>query len=153
KDIERYKAGLKMASYEHEVKFARLHESRAEVIAEIYSRLTELISNAEIYLQPGSAPQHTHENETGECIQGLRGFFEKNRIYLQEDICHLIDHLLSTIRDFYTERLVLTASRQHTEDDQKLWAAGVIGGIQEDARRGASNSKAARRGIEKDAGS
>ena len=40
--IERLRADLSIATAEHNIQFARLHEKRAEVIAETYARLTEL---------------------------------------------------------------------------------------------------------------
>ena len=40
--LERLRADLSIATVEHNIQFTRLHEKRAEVIAETYARLTEL---------------------------------------------------------------------------------------------------------------
>jgi hypothetical protein len=39
KDIEKFKARLEVASIEHQIRFTRLHEKQANVIAEIYAKL------------------------------------------------------------------------------------------------------------------
>lgn len=39
KDIEKFKADLHVAAIEHEVRFSKLHEKRAEVLAELYKLL------------------------------------------------------------------------------------------------------------------
>jgi hypothetical protein len=41
-EIERLKVSLQMSALEHEVRFSKLHEKRAEVIAELYGRLVEI---------------------------------------------------------------------------------------------------------------
>src|SRR5215469_2732514 len=41
-EIERLKVSLQMSALEHEVRFSKLHEKRAEVIAELYGRLMEI---------------------------------------------------------------------------------------------------------------
>lgn len=39
RSIERYRAQLKAEGYEHEVRFARLHERRVDVVADLYIKL------------------------------------------------------------------------------------------------------------------
>jgi hypothetical protein len=41
-EVERLKVSLQMSALEHEVRFSKLHEKRAEVIAELYGRLVEI---------------------------------------------------------------------------------------------------------------
>ncbi len=41
KDIEKFKAALHQAGIEHQVRFSKLHERRAEVLAEVYKLLAE----------------------------------------------------------------------------------------------------------------
>jgi len=42
-EIERLKASLQMVAVEHQILFSKLHERRAEVIAELYKRLAWII--------------------------------------------------------------------------------------------------------------
>ncbi len=48
-EIERLKIALQMRALEHEVRFSKLHEKRAEVIAELYGRLVEISMLAHQY--------------------------------------------------------------------------------------------------------
>jgi len=40
-EIEKLKNSLQMVAFEHQVRFSKLHETRAEVIADLYKRLVE----------------------------------------------------------------------------------------------------------------
>lgn len=42
-EIERLRSQLNITAAEHQVKFSRLHEKRAEIVAETYSKLRELL--------------------------------------------------------------------------------------------------------------
>ncbi len=42
KEIERLKNSLQMVAVEHQVRFSKLHEKRAEIMAELYKRLATL---------------------------------------------------------------------------------------------------------------
>ena len=50
-EIERLRSQLRAASLEHEVRFSRLHEKRAEVIAETHALLRALYSNLSNYVK------------------------------------------------------------------------------------------------------
>lgn len=50
--IERLKTDLQLRTIEHQVRFSRLHEKRAEVIAELYALLVEALWAAESFLSP-----------------------------------------------------------------------------------------------------
>jgi len=63
-EIERLKVSLQMSALEHEVRFSKLHEKRAEVIAELYRRLVEL-----------SMLAHQYAIEERGVLSGDGGFF------------------------------------------------------------------------------
>ena len=48
-EVERLKSSLQMTTLEHQVRFSKLHEKRAEVIAEVYAKL------ADVYAEVGSS--------------------------------------------------------------------------------------------------
>lgn len=50
--IEQLRSDLQIRSIEHQVRFARLHEKRATVIAELYGHLVETLWEAESFLSP-----------------------------------------------------------------------------------------------------
>lgn len=74
-EIEKLRSQLNIATTEHEVRFSRLHEKRAEVIAETYSLLKELFLRLEDYVKlfepAGGTPR---EQRRKSAIEGRRKF-------------------------------------------------------------------------------
>jgi len=50
--IEKLRSELQLRTIEHQVRFSKLHEMRAEVIAELYRRLRTALWDAESFLPP-----------------------------------------------------------------------------------------------------
>src|SRR5690348_4818311 len=53
-EIERLKHSLVMTASDHQVRFAKLHERRAEVIADVYQRLVDVYEQTKTFMN--SAP-------------------------------------------------------------------------------------------------
>ena len=96
KDMEKFKATL----LEDRIRFSKLHEKRAEIIAELYSKIVEI----EIYLEEyKSLPEKEIKKQNEELIKiieslkKLYAFQLKNKIYFNKYQCSLlikvIDHL------------------------------------------------------------
>jgi hypothetical protein len=132
KDVEKYKSELKTQTdiaaerlrrlaYEHEVKFSRLHEERAEVIKKLYSLLVELATNAEQFFMPGSVGNRELEQATGEALKGFGAYFNQNKIYLGTELCGQCKSLLNLVRDAFTTRTVITGWNPKSEKDGDEW--------------------------------
>lgn len=50
-DLESFKTKLQSAALEHQVRFTRLHENRASIIAELYSKLVALHDSASSFVR------------------------------------------------------------------------------------------------------
>jgi hypothetical protein len=102
KEIERLKTSLQMVAVEHQVRFSKLHEKHAEVIAELYKRLVDvywrgrtLIINSESNGTPGQREEFTNlQKEMGELFM----FIERHRIYLPDSICTMLDNFAGYVR-------------------------------------------------------
>jgi hypothetical protein len=117
KDLEAFKAGLasasseasdrlknklQMASLEHQVRFSKLHERRAEVITTLYGLLVEaqwagqsLVAIAEFSGEPSKQEKYvTAMNKSAEFFRE----FDKNRIFLPEQACQQIEEFLRGMR-------------------------------------------------------
>ena len=77
---------------EHQVRFSKLHETRADIIADLYARLVKLQEDYKQFVFVGA--QHPDEVTQREEIQKTRTaiyetsvFIEKNRIYLPLQTC------------------------------------------------------------------
>src|SRR5689334_14475556 len=81
KDIETFKTSMR----EHEIRFSRLHEKRAEVIAELYSYLINCIESIDL-LYPNWAPISFLQNKDEllkiayDRSRKLISYFDNNKI-------------------------------------------------------------------------
>ncbi len=100
--IEHLKTELHVKTIEHQVRFSRLHEKRATVIADLYGYLVEALWDAESFLSPmewAGEPnkEEKHKAAMNELVDLFR-FFDKHRIYLPTDLCASLEQLLIDVR-------------------------------------------------------
>jgi hypothetical protein len=132
---EHLKHELQLVTVEHQIRFSKLHEKRAEVIASLYGLLVEaywatqgFVSIAEWAGEPSKKEKYTTAlNKTAEFYQ----YFDKNRIYLPEVVCKLLDQFVRNMRkeaigfgvyvSYEDSQLPDHAVRQKFEAWQKAW--------------------------------
>lgn len=90
--IEQLKSRLQQAASEHQVRFAKLHEKRAQVIEDVYQRLVELEkSYGKFVIVDGytTDPQKQQAARDGinQAMYDVALLIEKHRIYLPADVC------------------------------------------------------------------
>ena len=100
--IEQLKNDLQLRTIEHQVRFSRLHEKRASVIAELNGHLAEVMWEAESFLSPmqwvGEPDiKDKHRIAMNKLVEFFR-FFDKHRIYLPEPLCGSLEQLALQIR-------------------------------------------------------
>ena len=100
--IEHLKNELQLRTIEHQVRFSRLHEKRASVIADLNGHLAELLWEAESFLSPmqwvGEPTQEEkHRNAMNKLAEFFR-FFDKHRIYLPTELCESLQELVMQVR-------------------------------------------------------
>jgi predicted metal-dependent phosphoesterase TrpH len=101
-EIERLKNSLQMVAAEHQVRFSKLHEKRAEVIAELYKRLEDVHWHGRMFVltsenNPTPAQQEEFD-KTAQQVFDLTLFVEQHRIYLPESVCVLLDKFVGDVR-------------------------------------------------------
>lgn len=99
---ERLKHELQLVAHEHQVRFSKLHERRAEVIESLYALLVEaqwagqsFASAAEFAGEPSKPEKYT------KAMNALAEFFrafDKTRIFLPEHVCQQLDDFLQGMR-------------------------------------------------------
>jgi hypothetical protein len=102
RDTEEFKAQLQKIAVEHQVRFSKLHEKRAEVIADLYERLVKdqwaarlFVLNSE-YSDPNQEKLfRTMQQELGD----LNLFFDTHRIYLPDSVCTSLDEFLYEVQE------------------------------------------------------
>lgn len=96
-EIEHLRASLQQVATEHQIRFAKLHEKRALVIADLYTLLVEAPAHAGQFIFQGVRDPEQAEKATAKVLE-LYKFININRIYLPESICRLLDTFESTLR-------------------------------------------------------
>jgi hypothetical protein len=100
-ETEAFKAELQRTAVEHEVRFARLHATRAKVIADLYARLVDAEREGDHFVKVDVWDDERRREAyaaTELKLVELYFFVEKNRIYLPEPACDLLSNFVLTIR-------------------------------------------------------
>jgi hypothetical protein len=102
KGMERYKVDLDKLKIEHQVKFTRLHEDRAMVIRELFSKLADVEKSMGSFvavLEPsGQPPKEEKGKKAANDFNGLVDLFRRNEVYLSDETADLMNEILDEIR-------------------------------------------------------
>src|ERR1700723_281609 len=125
--IERQKNELRMLALEHQVRFSKLHEKRAEVIAQIYKLMNQTTWAAQGFVYGDASDRKKAEFARSTAIE-LREFFELHKLYLPNSVCIVLDQfikklsfLISLIKAFWidvefpNERMMLERNEKMLE--------------------------------------
>lgn len=100
-EIERLKTALQVNAAEHQIRFSKMHERQADVIAEVYKLLVQAQRDGLQYIyQLGKVPPEK-EGAEPPAIQSLRtldGYLDTHRIYLSEKTCNLLENISEKLR-------------------------------------------------------
>lgn len=87
---------IKRASEERRIIFSKLHEKRAEALADLYVGLYEYVSNCKSFVLQA---EHVEEYRIDELLTELsaaskafRDTFQKNKLYLNKNLCNQIEN-------------------------------------------------------------
>jgi hypothetical protein len=123
---------LQQATIEHQVRFAKLHEKRAEVIAEVYERLVDAEQEGKRFVTVEGYPAGTDEEREARrqkarqrnqsTVYDLALFIEKRQIYLPTHVCaSLKGHLDNMSNHVYGVGSYGTAEKQM--EQQQVFSA------------------------------
>lgn len=115
REIESLKHSFALIAKEHEVRFSKMHQRRAEVIEELYKKLTLLNLHGEQFSLTSENNRTDYQAERFTQMQEeFREVFlyaEQHRIFLPEKVCALVDKHLVQLR-------------------KTVWAAAIFGRIE-----------------------
>jgi len=93
---------LEKATIEHQVRFSKLHEKRAEVIAELYSLLVQAYWDISSFVSPiewsGEPNKQEKYAKAMNSVADFYRYFDRHRIYIPEDLCSQIDEFVQEMR-------------------------------------------------------
>lgn len=97
--IEQLRSELQLRVTEHQVRFQNLHEKRGVIIAELYGLVVDATTLTQRFItQMGEQDRQKAYIETRESIIGLDQFFNRNRIYIPENVCTLVENLIAALQ-------------------------------------------------------
>ena len=96
-EIERLKSSLQIAATEHQIRFSKLHDRRALVIAKLYRLLLEAADAAKFFAAHPD-DKGSFKKEAIERHLELFRFFQINKIYLPSVVCALLENYESILR-------------------------------------------------------
>ena len=83
------------ASEDRRIIFSKLHEKRAEAVANIYIGLYEYVSNCMSFILQAEHADENHRdellNELSAVSRDFRDVFQRNKLYLKKDLCNRIE--------------------------------------------------------------
>ena len=100
-ELSEFKSTLELAAYEHQYRFGRLHEKRAEIISELYSAIFDLQKSVGDFIDslPVSTPEHNKKNllTVWKAADHFKAIYGRNRIYFNESVCFKIERLNASL--------------------------------------------------------
>lgn len=93
-EIERLKNALQIAATEHQVRFSKMHEKRAEVIEKLYQMLTEVYWEGQRFVMTSENSPLEYQRKKFASVEPKLletfWFLENNRIFLPKDLCDML---------------------------------------------------------------
>lgn len=94
-ELERLRHSLRIIAAEHEKRWEILHERRAEVIAELYSRLKQFVNAAGSFASyaewEGEPSKEEKAAILGDKAAWFHEYYSVNRIFFSENVCEKVD--------------------------------------------------------------
>jgi hypothetical protein len=130
KRLDRFRKDLKRDAFEHEIRFTKLHEKRAEVVAHLYELLVDLdrAFKPETDFNPLAEKPTLREtiiaiNEAG---WQFWDYFDRHRLYLSDGLCGKLEEVRQQYRNAW--RALIKSSLQlydETLKRQEHWLRAV----------------------------
>lgn len=126
KEVERLKAQLQIASKEHEIRYTRLHERRAETIAETYSRLKKMHMSLGSYVDAfemvGGPSRKVRRQQATDAHEDFRDYYLEKLIFFPKETARKLEKLdLECVRAFNEFAIRVDGSPDTTSADLKVW--------------------------------
>jgi hypothetical protein len=88
REIEELKADIRTVAFEHETRFARLHDERVRVIVELYKKLARTDVAFRLWIAPLSSGNDPLAGEkAAAAANDLFEYFDENQIYFDPKFC------------------------------------------------------------------
>ncbi len=122
KEIESLRASLNLEALTHQIRYSKLHDKRAQIIAELYGRLYEFQWAVSAFLRDFDKDNEDNKTQSVQELDNksyeFKDYFDKHRIYFTENICSTVDELVNALYSAY----VPLETRDRSDDKLKqVW--------------------------------
>ncbi len=132
KEIEGLKAELEKEKLEHQVKFSKIHEERAQVIKEMYKRLIKIHYDAQVHFV-NRDKQEKSEHPVSYLFETLR-YFEDHELLFPDNVCDLISETIGLYTQLATNVEGLSVASRSTQDNknerERYWYDKIYDSLQ-----------------------
>lgn len=116
---------LSMVAREHEIRFGKLHERRAEVIAKLYELLSATSEKGGIYASPFGYPSDPPKSEQfkdfANAYNDAAKFFYANKLFLPAEACAKVEELFRGIKEHPSKmNIYMSMAERHPSTDFEL---------------------------------
>lgn len=99
--IEEFRTELHKTAYEHEIRFSRLHDKRAKIIADFYGLLDEAVGTVERFVHPvelvGDIDRKQKYEKAMDTMIAMIRYYRKHKIFFSSSLCKIIDNFIEKI--------------------------------------------------------
>jgi hypothetical protein len=124
--LEQHKASLAPASLEHQVRFTRLHERRARIIARVYAKLDQVYLAMREWTRAMHIGQRRDMSKLRDSALTARDdfveYYWRNVIWLERGICEAISDLIGQL-DAPKYDFMIDVNDKGFPNDRKAWLA------------------------------
>ena len=127
-NLEKFKADLQQAGIEHQIRFSKLHEKRATVLAELYKLLVEAFWRVSEFTSPmqfGDPNRNKQYVDALNSVEAYFRFFDQHRIWLPTKLCDPLEYFAKQLRDPTIQLGVYLSIKNPTEktfhEQQEVW--------------------------------
>lgn len=123
--IENLKSRLRITATEHQVRFSKLHETRAQIIAETYALLRDLYEKVADYVKifepAGDRTKEERRRNVISALNALRAYYPQKQIFLPKktavNIRNIDSELVQAINQF-----VYGVELSKRDESTQIWA-------------------------------
>jgi len=134
KDLEKFKAELQNGSIKFKITYGELHTERAKVIKKIYKRIDRTYKAFRSCIISEDMSESAEERKKNLCkkhkiadnlFKKLRGYYEENRIFLEEEMANKLDSLMEEFKKatshYVTSKIIEKTERKITKESHEEW--------------------------------
>ena len=121
RELESFRAEIKREAFQSEVRFTRLHEKRAEVIADIFTKLVALVDAADQHLIGPRVDREKHEAYRDRETE-FTNTFDRNQIYFASELCEALSTFASKLRRSSNEKLNWQDFQPEIQPEKDEWS-------------------------------